>query len=159
MELTTDALPQGFDFYHLGRIELLADERAAALETRELEGRFAVAFAIEGEARGALLLLVDEGLDASVYSEAGNIIASRLVSSLSQSRGLELTVSPPQRLSGAQLAQLLRLAGGRAAVRDYVHRHGAQAILMTAVLLPSSDLTLKGVDGQSPTSPEATGNA
>src|SRR4051812_12917874 len=95
------ALPEGFDFYHLGRIELQATEHEQPL------GQIAIAYRIEGDARGVLLLLLDEGLDTSMYSEAGNIIASQLVSRLSREDGLELTLSPPRTLGPAQLKTLL----------------------------------------------------
>jgi hypothetical protein len=136
-----EALPQGFEFYHLGRIEL------EARPTHGGDDNIAIAYRIEGELRGLLLLLLDETLDTSVYSEAGNIIASQLVSKLSDQEGLELTLSPPRILSSGQL-RALRIQDHEqphAISRSYVHRHGDRVIHLTAVLLPVTAVPLEGI--------------
>lgn len=142
-----EALPQGFDFYHLGRIELREEGTIGALpEWNTSDDRIGIAFSIEGEARGVLALLVSNGLDLSTYSEAGNIIASRLASDLADRHGLEVSISPPRVLSRSQL-QLLFKSGERT-TRSYVHRYGLHAIPLQAVLLPAPAVSL-----------EETGNA
>lgn len=127
-----DALPRSFDFYHLGRIELHDDEATASND------RIAVAYSIEGEARAVLVLILEDGLDVSTYSEAGNIIASRLATQLATRHGLELTISPPRVLNHSQLTHLLNInKGGEKTARTYVHRQGSRAIELQAVLLPA----------------------
>jgi chemotaxis protein CheY-P-specific phosphatase CheC len=132
-----EALPRSFDFYHLGQIELQEDELPSSSD------RIAIAYTLEGEARGALLLLLDEGLDLSTYSEAGNIIASRLATALSARHGLEVTISPPRVLSRAQLQTVLN-TGGEKSARSYLHRHGSRAISLEAVLLSAVTVPSEG---------------
>jgi hypothetical protein len=149
----TQALPQGFDFYHLGRIDLEPGDAISSESAKRAlaSDHFGIGYRFEGEARGGLILLVGEGLDPSVYSEAGNIIASRIASSLSGEGRLEVAVSPPLLLTRLQLTRLL--ASEDAVVRLYVHRQEHRAIPLQAVLLPST--AFSPLDS----SEEASGNA
>jgi hypothetical protein len=160
------ALPRGFDFYHLGRIELIDPSQTSGGATPEnarnalAMGHFGIGFRLEGEAQGGLVLLVGEGLDASTYSEAGNIIASQLASRLSAEQNIEVTVSPPRILRGHTLKLLL--ASEEAVVRLYIHRQDGLAIPLQAVVLPATAFSPLGEDMLqkiSPRSPEAIGNA
>ena len=137
--LLEESLPPSFDFYHLGRIEL--DDAKIPID---LEGHFAIGFRFEGEARGVLLLLVGEGLDASTYSEAGNIIASRMASDLYAHHGLDVTISPPHVLSDKQLKAVFAAGTRPLSARAYVHRHrelGKLGVPLQAVLLPAAPLS------------------
>ena len=130
-----EALPTAFDFYHLGRIEL---EDESSPETHEIDAGFAsdhfgIGYRLEGERRGGIVLCVAKGLDASVYSEAGNIIASRFASALAKHDQREVTVSPPLLLSSMRLKALL--ASGSGAVKTYIHRQGGQNTALRVLLL------------------------
>jgi hypothetical protein len=132
----TQALPTGIDFYHLGRIEL---EQTSAPERLDLAtGHFGIGYRLEGEIRGGIVLCLGEGLDVSVYSEAGNIIASQLASALSAERQLEVSISPPRVLTSQQFRSLL--ASGIATLRTYIHRQGHppgnEAVTLRVLLLP-----------------------
>lgn len=130
-----EALPEGFDFYHLGRIEL--DQSTPVATFAVSSDQLAVAYRLQGDVRGALILIFGREHDASVYSEAGNVIASRLATELSSRRGFDVAISPPQRLTSRQLQPLLQSGG--AIARTYVHRHGSSAVKLTAVLLSSKE--------------------
>jgi hypothetical protein len=131
-------LPRDFDFYHLGRITL-SDEPteipAPLTHASPLfsDDRIAVAFALQGDTPGALVLLLDGSLDVSTYSEAGNIIASRLATSLASREGREVTVSPPRVISRERLQQMLN--GGAASARTYLHQQGQRTVRLTALVL------------------------
>lgn len=140
MKRLLDSLPQGFDFYHLGRIEREpeADDTGVfdTLGGPVSDDRAAIAFAIQGEATGLLVLRFDAGLDRSVYAEAGNILASQLVADLEQRLGLAATLTPPRELAPRQLARLLESGGHRL---PYLHRQrDGSAVRLEALLIPAS---------------------
>jgi hypothetical protein len=138
-----DSLPQEFDFYHLGRIEL-SDEPASLLQANAAtdalgiasDDRVAVTYALQGEVQGALALLLDGGLDVSTYSEAGNIIASRMATALAANEDREVTISPPRVLSGERLRKWIE--GAKPATRTYLHQHEGRTVRLTALVLSAS---------------------
>src|SRR5687768_3175442 len=93
------ALPQNFDFYHLGKVILEPVQSFS-------EDVYAIAYGLAGDLRAAIVILFDKGLDVSTYSEMGNIIVSQLSTQLSKNEGLDLIVSPPQNLSPTQLKSI-----------------------------------------------------
>ena len=141
----SEALPKAFDFYHLGRIELQTLENANEVEVAPSPAHvrrscFGIAYRIEGELQGTFLLLVPLGLDVSTYSEAGNIIISRLSAGLAARHGLDTTVFPPRVLNQGQLGSLLENGGQEAHFKTYIHWQGTPklAIELRAALLPAS---------------------
>lgn len=104
------ALPDEFEFYHLGNVLIenegptgasLADENEDLAKV--LEDSTAIGFRLQGELRALLVILVEKGLDIPTYSELGNVIASRLATRLSEDSDLEVLISPPQILSSSHV--------------------------------------------------------
>lgn len=131
-------LPRAFEFYHLGQVTLSDEPTPLPMpfaHTMPLfsDERIAVAFSLQGESHGALVMLFDGSLDVSTYSEAGNIIASRLATSLAAQDGREVTVSPPRVVSHERLQQMLN--GGTASAKTYLHQQGQRTIRLTALVL------------------------
>jgi hypothetical protein len=134
----SDSMPDGFEFYHLGRVESAgdwADELSPSGNELPLEDRVAVAYRIQGDAQGALLILFDKGLDSSLYMEMGNIIASRTATQLNRIEGIDVLVSPPQVLKEAMARSLLAQASP-ASRRRYLHLHEGRSISVETVILP-----------------------
>src|SRR4051812_32425079 len=101
------ALPNRFPFFHLGDVELQeAAVGAADAALAETAGLQAIGYALRGELEGWLVIGVDADADFSMYSEMGNLIASGLATRLSREQGLEIMISPPQRLAPRMLSQL-----------------------------------------------------
>src|SRR4051812_46540740 len=91
------SLPDAFDFYQLGRVSLAGQAVSnASFLAAELEGQARVAFTLKGDLAGLLVLAFDSGLDLSTYMEMGNIIASRLVTAVTQNGKLDVLLSPPE---------------------------------------------------------------
>jgi hypothetical protein len=98
-----DALPIAFGFYHLGHVEMntvpessLAEKIAQASWADDFA---AVAFRLHGERKHVLVMLFDKDLDASAYTEMGNVIASRAAMRLSETGAFDCAISPPQSLT------------------------------------------------------------
>jgi hypothetical protein len=120
-----DALPAGFDFYHLGNVRLLPGEESAEAPLDSV----AVGFTLQGETRGLLVLFFDRGLDLSTYVEMGNVIGSRMATTLGA------ILSPPRMLEQPQLEALARAA--RTSVRrGYAHVHQGKLVTVQAWILP-----------------------
>jgi hypothetical protein len=130
-ELST-ALPREFDFYHLGQVSI--HEEIIPTDFSEMK---AVGFSFQGDLRGLMVLLFDEGLDASAYTEMGNVLAARIATQLSKERGLEIMISPPSAMPRERLEQLID-AGHVIIQRTYMHRHSGLAIPIQALLLPAT---------------------
>jgi chemotaxis protein CheY-P-specific phosphatase CheC len=146
LDLIAESLPRSFSFYHLGQIEL-QDEAEVLSATGHLGflasvDRVAAAYVLQGEVRGVLVLVFDQGLDVSTYSEAGNIIASQLANGLEERQGMVVSISPPRILSGGQLQNLL--GNGQGVARTYLHRHGNRVIPLQALLVPASVVPSEG---------------
>src|SRR4051794_8579843 len=107
-------LPDGFDFYHLGRVETREGSPFPLfdLESALLGNESALSFQLRGDVSGTLLVLFDSrfthGLDTSVYAELGNILASRVADRLNESSGLDVMISPPQTLGESGLKNIAK---------------------------------------------------
>ncbi len=126
--------PGGFDFYHLGQVEALNSTSI------DFEGKQAVAFQLYGDQEGLFVLLFAEGLDTSLYSELGNVLASRMSRMLSESSDTDLMISPPRLLNPLQvkksLAPIIQNQSGNFRVQDY--RLGTSAFQFIFVTSPTS---------------------
>src|SRR4051812_34966083 len=85
-----DALPEQFDFYHLGRVELHPDLRCPPDQNNS-----SVVFRIYGDLSVWIVLFFDKDLDFSTYAELGNVLASKIITQLNTLSGIDLMVSPP----------------------------------------------------------------
>lgn len=99
----SDALPQEFDFYHLGKVK----QEPSHEDFKEYS---AVAFQFYGEWSAILVLLFSKELDFDLYAEMGNILASRIVMQLNQEKGLDLMISPPQVIQEKTLERMTQNA-------------------------------------------------
>jgi hypothetical protein len=145
LNLLTQSLPENFSFYHLGEIAL----RDSTLSSRSFQApldpnddRAALAYSFRGDIQATVVLLLEPGLDVSMYSEAGNIIASKLATVLAEKHGVDVVISPPTRLERKQL-NLLASATKEIAEKTYVHSHAGKDVLLETLLLTYSS-------GQSP---------
>jgi hypothetical protein len=87
-----------FDFYDQGRVQP-AEARSRNPESKDFSvGRKLIAvdlFEIDGMSRAVMILAYDQDLDASIYSEIANILASRLAG---QVFDRESFVTPPKEI-------------------------------------------------------------
>jgi chemotaxis protein CheY-P-specific phosphatase CheC len=139
LELLTHSLPENFSFYHLGEITLrdraqMQGELPTALPN---DDRAALAYTLRGDLQAAVVLMLEPDLDLSMYSEAGNIIASRLATQLAEKHGIDVVLSAPVRLERAQL-ELLATAMPEFTEKTYVHSHAGKEILLDALLFMNS---------------------
>ncbi len=134
MEKLAQALPQQFGFYHLGDVELIETraDNPSRQSSRELPTQTAVAFTYQGDARGVLALIFDSDLDISIYSEMGNVIASRMITHLHQKEGADILLSPPKVLNAGQLAVLMK--SEQSHKRTYLHRQKDQVIQVEVLI-------------------------
>lgn len=108
-----DSLPEKFRFYHLGdvkRVDSPSPSRTSLEslpEDSELQGLRAVAFNLKGDVQGTLMILFNQKLDVSTYTELGNVLASKLATRLSEVRGADVLITPPRNLSPLQLEAFL----------------------------------------------------
>jgi hypothetical protein len=122
-EVLESSLPNQFPFYHLGTIEQNREPQAQA----DWDDLLVIAYSLKGDLDAVFLIGIEKGLDASVYSEAGNIMASRLVTALDREAGLDVVLSPPQILSDELFTKLS--AQWRTLLdRDYLHLHEKNAV-------------------------------
>src|SRR5690348_956386 len=99
-----NALPQNFQFYHLGEVQLKPIDFDLQDET------IAIAYQIYGDIKALLIVLFAQDLDTSTYCELGNVLASKIANQLNSENNLDVLISPPQTLSKAQLAQITQSA-------------------------------------------------
>ncbi|MFL5813575.1 MAG: chemotaxis protein CheC [Bdellovibrionia bacterium] len=136
LDLLTQSLPENFSFYHLGVIALrdaVSDQSARTIPDPN-DDRAALAYHLRGDVQATVVLLLEPGLDVSMYSEAGNIIASKLATILAEKHGVDVVISPPARLERTQL-NLLASATQDIAEKTYVHSHAGKEVLLDALLL------------------------
>jgi hypothetical protein len=125
------ALPSQFDFYHMGTVET-----GPTGQELSFESMCAFGYRIQGDLVGTLILLFDEGQDSSMYSEMGNILASRIATALGNRDEIYLTVSPPTSLTNATVRILLQTTQP-AYRRTYLHIHENNTTRVEAIILAS----------------------
>jgi hypothetical protein len=125
------ALPQSFEFYNLGQVSL-----TESTQTFPTQDCTAIGFRLYGDVTALLILLFPLGLDVSLYSEMGNILASRIANQLTSHNKMEVMVSPPSPISEDQFEQLIRRTTGMIR-RSYVHLYKSTVIPVETVILPS----------------------
>lgn len=110
------ALPLSFDFYEMGQIQsLLTEPEELPLDATGIAYRFS------GDCTAWLILLFESSLDASLYSEVGNVLASQTANSLAKSEGLGVMTSPPIFLNETQVSSIRRRIQGRIVQKTYGH--------------------------------------
>jgi hypothetical protein len=136
LERLIQSLPENFPFYHLGEVQLDVSQATpdSVLANADSDDRLAIAYSLQGELRGLLAVIFEQGLDISTYSELGNIIASRMATQLEAEHGLAVSISPPRILSSLQFKNLLK-QGGPHLARIYQHQHQGQIIPLRALVM------------------------
>jgi hypothetical protein len=122
-------LPNQFDFYHLGEVE-----RCEQGDELFLDDLSSVAYKINGDVNGLMITLVPQGLDLSVYSELGNILASRLATALTEKLGLDVMISSPSLLKVEELQRLLERNYQRI-TSTYQHRYQGTSVRVEVLIL------------------------
>ena len=74
-------------------------------------------------------------LDSSLYSEMGNIIASRIATQLKKNGDFEVMISPPQPV-GEDRIQFVLKEGDSSFRRTYAHNYKNTVIPLETLLLP-----------------------
>jgi len=125
----TSALPQRFEFYHLGEVELMEVNEPISDAT-------AVGFRLYGDLSALVIVLFPRALDISTYSELGNVIASRMATQLNTQNGIEVMVSPPQSIGENQLKQIIQRVNPITR-RTYAHFYMDSVIPVETLVLPT----------------------
>lgn len=138
------ALPTGFPFYHLGTVELApASEDGHASPAQisallnEVELQRGAAFSLQGDVRGLLVVLFDQGLDVSTYTELGNLIASQVVNRLYELGSLDVVLSPPRLVQGRQVREWIDPQRSLCIARTYHHVHEQTTLKVRTLILPA----------------------
>lgn len=141
-----DALPDHFPFYDLGEVESAGHRLPEEISPQNsFEDCYAVAFRFYGDVSATLLVVFDKGLDVSVYSELGNILASHAATELARDHDdAQLMISPPRVLGEKQMARLLK-ERGPFLQRAYLHfcrdapGGAGKEIPVRVIVLPTPD--------------------
>ncbi len=148
MSVLEGALPGSFDFYSWGSVQLQSalPKRESA---REKSGIF---YALQGDPKVFITVLLNPSSDLSLYSEMGNIIAAKMSLSLEKPQETKPTVginpvrmiTPPRVLNELELERMTAIDSPQL-LREYHHVMGdrIQPFQVLIVLAPD----------------EATGNA
>jgi hypothetical protein len=134
----TEALPEQFEFYHLGEVKQTMTDQIVDLDRKHI-----VAFRFYGDTQGVLLILFNEGLDASLYTEMGNIIASRSAQGLGEKDGIGVMITPPSTLKKT-VAERLIANSDYCIQRSYHHKLNGEIIPIDVFVVPHSPLGAEG---------------
>ena len=128
-------LPDSFEFYDFGRVE---NQGELSREKNEIHNEVVgVAFSIfpdgiglEGDFGGRKILICtfDSGLDASMYIEVGNILASRFATRLGEAASEGMMITPPQFLQAAAVRRMISLEEKVVLRTRYVHTYNQTLI-------------------------------
>jgi hypothetical protein len=135
----SQSLPETFPFYGLGTVSRVERGSSASPLSVLIEGKAAVSFRLLGDPAVLLIVLFDETLDASMYSELGNILASKLCQGLSEEGEGDLMVTPPLQLNSQQLSRLSRLSLSQLQLCEnvaYQHVYGDKTVAIETLILP-----------------------
>ncbi len=131
-----DALPESFKFYHLGEVKQTEVDGILELEQQHI-----IAFRFYGDTQGVMLLLFKEGLDQSLYTEMGNIIASRSAQALEEKNGLGVMITPPYILKKS-IAERLIENSDYCIQRSYHHKINGESIPVEVLIIPHTHSAL-----------------
>jgi chemotaxis protein CheY-P-specific phosphatase CheC len=131
----SSALPKDFGFYGLGEVTL-SEERSAAPDF-DFNDKTALAFTIFGDRKLSAVVVFDQGLDESMYTEMGNVIMSRAADNLSARLGYSVLISPPYRID-IDLLQSILASAKDSERRTYIHTDSTQSTEICVFLIPSA---------------------
>ena len=138
--------PEVLDFYESGKItacepvEVIRDELAVLGLLDTLHDRVGVSlniYSVDSEFQALMVLIFDRGLDASVYMEAGNVIAGRIADRLASTESFPngVMISVPRLVDEPGIRLLVRSQRNLFS-RSYLHIHSGNAIEIQTLLLP-----------------------
>lgn len=130
LDRVTERLPREFPFYHLGHARINPTPSRTLGENASLIG-----YRVTGEPSFWIVLAHEKELEFSIYSELGNILASRWVGDLSEALNQEFLLSHPIPISWNTL-QTTKLDFIPLVRRHYVHSHEAIEIPVEFWVLP-----------------------
>jgi hypothetical protein len=130
-----EAFPQVVSFYHLGTVNASAPSTTLTLTASELSEKVGLLFRFLGDFSGSFLFLFDKGLDLSIYSELGNVLASQIATHLSENHERDILISPPHTLTHTQLVTLLKSSQPRFQ-QTYFHKHEKNLATIHTFMLP-----------------------
>jgi hypothetical protein len=129
------SLPENFAFYHLGTIQKQGEKNKAPAGENTWDDLQIIAYPLKGDLDAVFLIAIEKGLDPSIYSEAGNIMASQLVTALDR-EGIDVLLSPPQVIEDERFVKLSE--NWRTIVeKDYLHLHGNNAVWVRSRIVRS----------------------
>ena len=129
------SLPESFSFYGFGAVARSREAEKVKSLADILTGKAGVSFRLLGDPAVLLIVLFDSSLDVSMYTEMGNILASKLCKNLSEQGEGDLMITPPLMLGSEQLAKLLRTEFPFIH-RSYEHVNQDQSVLIETLILP-----------------------
>jgi hypothetical protein len=109
----SNLLPENFGFYGLGTVELQKTVEASETLPLDFDLLRGVGFRVYhlDDAPSALLLFVfGADLDESMYTEMGNVLASKLCQNLTEQQKSEMMISPPIHLKSLRASSRARVA-------------------------------------------------
>ncbi len=136
-----EALPSSFNFYHLGKVELLSESDFPAsphLPPSPLsdETSHGLSFHLRGDLNATFIVLFRKDLDLSIYSELGNILASKIANQLLVEKNLQIAISPPHALSNQEMERLFEIESFPVR-RTYVHQYENRFIYLETLFMSS----------------------
>lgn len=140
LEWLNGTFPAEFDFYNLGKIEILPGEPSNHLGIYEEEefdsaqdGQI-LGFKLYGDFSAWLVLVLEQQTDPDTYAELGNILASKIATELYALRNWDVMVTPPEVLTSSRFRQLAK-TNPLAVRRTYLHRLRENRILPVEVTM------------------------
>jgi len=121
-----NALPDSFKFYHLGEVRAEDSEESPNAFYDDIHESTLISYRFEGDVKGLILVAIEKELDISIYSEMGNIIASRFANSLSR-LGQDVMICSPTILDSKKVSQLLKFSTDNH-LKTYSHLTGGASI-------------------------------
>jgi hypothetical protein len=132
-------LPDQFNFYDLGTVER-GENRGEADEIQP--DQIGVAFSIYSSeelspigVRSLMLLTFDEGLQADIYMEIGNILASRIAGQIHRKVGESILITPPLLLKNPAVQRLVQMKSHVLTDCTYRHVHDGKSIPLRVTVM------------------------
>lgn len=130
-----EALPESFPFYHMGNVEV-SRQSQVSIEISP-EDHVVLGFRLLGDMRGILFVIFDRGLDLSMYTEMGNILASRFATRLSEKEDVDVMISAPAEINEEEFHRSITVSQATRLIhRTYVHDHNQISIPVQMLVLP-----------------------
>jgi hypothetical protein len=149
----SDLLPENFGFYGLGSVDLqnkVESSETLPLDFDLLRGVVFRVYHLDDAPSALLLFIFGADLDESMYTEMGNVLASRLCQGLTETQKSEMMISPPIMLKSNQLKRLAGPEGkfsgpGRLYLHSYSENGIKKSIPVETWTLPAGKSEISSV--------------